>query len=195
MPDDFDQDVDRGPACGARFVPDPRTRRTVNRLLNPTMMAEATRLVRAGRLAESTALLQRLSGTTAPDTASAVTTTLRATPPHAAADHRRRVSRRGGDGCAARAPRHRCATGGRIGRYGRKSSAAPAPAARLARSHQAPLRARTARADATGPGAARPIWCREADSSSKRSTATRREAAPTSSTSPAAIADRPCRWS
>jgi poly(hydroxyalkanoate) depolymerase family esterase len=43
----------------------------VNRLLNPTMMAEATRLVRAGRLAESTALLQRLvRGTTAPDTAS-----------------------------------------------------------------------------------------------------------------------------
>jgi hypothetical protein len=41
-------------------------------LLNPTMMAEATRLVRAGRLAESTALLQRLVfGTTAPDTASA----------------------------------------------------------------------------------------------------------------------------
>jgi poly(hydroxyalkanoate) depolymerase family esterase len=40
-------------------------------LLNPTMMAEATRLVRAGRLAESTALLQRLVfGTTAPDTAS-----------------------------------------------------------------------------------------------------------------------------
>jgi poly(hydroxyalkanoate) depolymerase family esterase len=43
----------------------------VNKLLNPTMMAEATRLVRAGRLAESTALLQRLiRGTTAPDTAS-----------------------------------------------------------------------------------------------------------------------------
>jgi poly(hydroxyalkanoate) depolymerase family esterase len=43
----------------------------VNRLLNPTMMAEATRLVRAGRLAESTALLQHLvRGTTAPDTAS-----------------------------------------------------------------------------------------------------------------------------
>ncbi len=42
----------------------------MTRLLNPTMMAEATRLVRAGRLAESTALLQRLvSGATAPDDA------------------------------------------------------------------------------------------------------------------------------
>jgi poly(hydroxyalkanoate) depolymerase family esterase len=43
----------------------------VTRLLNPTTMAEATRLVRLGRLAESTALLQRLiRGATAPDTAS-----------------------------------------------------------------------------------------------------------------------------
>lgn len=42
----------------------------MNKLLNPTMMAEATRLVRAGRLAESTALLQRfIRGAMAPDTA------------------------------------------------------------------------------------------------------------------------------
>ena len=42
----------------------------MNRLLNPTTMAEATRLVRAGRLAESTALLQRLiRSATAPNTA------------------------------------------------------------------------------------------------------------------------------
>ena len=42
----------------------------MNRLLNPTAMIEATRLVRAGRLAESTALLQRLmTGATPPDTA------------------------------------------------------------------------------------------------------------------------------
>jgi poly(hydroxyalkanoate) depolymerase family esterase len=44
----------------------------VTKLLNPTMMAEATRLMRAGRLAESTALLQRLvRGAMAPDTARA----------------------------------------------------------------------------------------------------------------------------
>ena len=41
----------------------------MTRWLDPTTMAEATRLVRAGRLAESTALLQRLiRGTTASDT-------------------------------------------------------------------------------------------------------------------------------
>ncbi len=41
----------------------------MSKLLNPNAMIEATRLVRAGRLAESTALLQHLiRGTTAPET-------------------------------------------------------------------------------------------------------------------------------
>lgn len=41
----------------------------MNKLLNPTAMIEATRLVRAGRLAESTALLQNLvRGTMTPET-------------------------------------------------------------------------------------------------------------------------------
>jgi poly(hydroxyalkanoate) depolymerase family esterase len=43
----------------------------MNRLLDPKTMTEATRLVRAGRLAESTALLSRMmSGATTPSTAS-----------------------------------------------------------------------------------------------------------------------------
>ena len=40
----------------------------MNDRLNPNMMLEATRLTRAGRLTEATALLQRmLRGETAPD--------------------------------------------------------------------------------------------------------------------------------
>jgi poly(hydroxyalkanoate) depolymerase family esterase len=65
----FHQDIDRVPD-GARFVSEPKDAPTMNTWLDPKTIAEATRLVRAGRLAESTALLQRMMrGAAAPRTA------------------------------------------------------------------------------------------------------------------------------
>ena len=58
-----------GPLCGRLIVPDQEEGSEINDMLNPNMLLEATRLTRAGRLTEATALLQRmLRGETAPDT-------------------------------------------------------------------------------------------------------------------------------
>ena len=57
-----------GPWCGRLIVSDQEEGSEINDMLNPNMMLEATRLTRAGRLTEATALLQRmLRGETAPD--------------------------------------------------------------------------------------------------------------------------------
>jgi hypothetical protein len=56
------------PWCGRSIVSDQQESLEINDMLNPNTMLEATRLTRAGRLIEATALLQRmLRGETAPD--------------------------------------------------------------------------------------------------------------------------------
>jgi poly(hydroxyalkanoate) depolymerase family esterase len=63
--------MDRAPDAETRPISESKDTLIVTKLLNPNAMIEATRLMRAGRLAESTALLQQLiRGTTAPDSGS-----------------------------------------------------------------------------------------------------------------------------
>lgn len=67
-PDDIPNGDRLGPSCGRLIVSEQKETSDMNDMLNPNIMLEATRLTRAGRLTESTALLQRmLRGETAPD--------------------------------------------------------------------------------------------------------------------------------
>ena len=67
----------------------------MNDVLNPNTMLEATRLTRAGRLAEATTLLQRmLRGETAPDTSASPMTLLRPDAIRRSLTRRPRPSRR-----------------------------------------------------------------------------------------------------
>jgi hypothetical protein len=57
-----------GTSCGRIIVAEQKEALVMNEMLSPNKMFEVTRLTRVGRLAEATALLQRiLRGETAPD--------------------------------------------------------------------------------------------------------------------------------
>ena len=164
----------------------------------PNPMLEATRLTREGRLTEATALLQRLFRGEAPaDTAAATPQDTAGTGGRTPAAHHRRRSR-DGRGVAPPRPEPRATAAGRWPAGGLGTTTMPqmpeALRGFLDQINQGGL-AQGLGGLTQGRRHGRPSRCRTAPSSWPGPSPTRPAAAATSSTSPAPIAARRCRWS